>query len=246
MSKSRVSPNSNSGIFLSVLVGLIASASMPLAVAQDSEESEAIDEVVVYSNKRGAVALQDIATSIGVLVSEDLEKMGAINFDDISRTIVGLDVVNQGVGKNMVVIRGINPEGESGATILWDNIRTSGAGEAGSDVGQRQFDLDVYDIQQVEVLRGPQGTLYGANSLAGVVRFITNKPVMGEVSAELIASVNDVAHSEDIGWSQKGFINFPIFDEKVNVCALSNSCVSVRPIMVKSRNAVSCVVFSVW
>ena len=91
MSKSRVLPNSKSGIFLSVLAGLIASASMPLAVALESEESDAIDEIVVFSNKRGAALLQDVPASIGVLVSEELEKMGAINFDDISRTIVKVD-----------------------------------------------------------------------------------------------------------------------------------------------------------
>ena len=96
--------------------------------------------------------------------------------EDIARTVVGLDVINRAVGDNTIVIRGVNADGESGATILWDNMPTSGSGEDTSDLGRRQFDLDVYDVEQVEVLRGPRGTLLGSNSLAGAVRFVTRKP----------------------------------------------------------------------
>ncbi len=196
-----------------VVSSIVLTSATPL-LAQDDDDGS-LDEIVVYSSKRGIVNLQDIPTSIGILTAEDMARMGTLNFDDISRAIVGLDVVNQGPGNNTVVIRGIHAEGESGATVVWDNMPTSGAGESASEIGQRQFDLDVYDVQQVEVLRGPQGTLYGANSLTGVVHFITNKPVMNEVSASLEGSYSDVAHSEEAGWSQRGFINIPIMEDTV-------------------------------
>ncbi len=183
--------------------------------AQDDAVDETIDEIIVYSTKRGAANIQEVPTSIGLLTQADLEGMGSIDFDNISRTIVGLDVINQGPGRNTVVIRGIHAEGESGSTVVWDNMPTSGAGESASEVGQRQFDLDVYDVQQIEVLRGPQGTLYGANSLTGVVHFVTNKPQMNEVSAEMVGIATDVSQSEDNGWNLRGFVNIPISDDKV-------------------------------
>ena len=168
----------------------------------------------MYGRKSGIRRLQDTATSIGVLTSDELVKMGATNFDDIARTIVGLDVVNRGVGDNTIIIRGINAEGESSATIVWDNMPTSGAGEDSSDLGRRQFDLEVYDVEQVEVLRGPQGTLYGANSLTGVVRFVTKKPNLYDTEAELVAGFLDNAEG-GTGWSQKGYLNVPIVEGKV-------------------------------
>ena len=184
------------------------------ALAQNDEGSESLDEIVVTSTKGGPLLLQDVPASVGVLTGDDIVQLGTANFDDIARTIVGLDVVNRGVGDNSVVIRGINAEGESSAAIIWDAMPTAGAGEDTSDLGRRQFDLEVYDIEQVEVLRGPQGTLYGANSLTGVVRFITKKPDLDELSAEIVAGYVDSSEGES-GYQQKGFLNIPLVEGKV-------------------------------
>lgn len=171
---------------------------------------QALEEIIV-TTKRGSANVQDIAGSIGVLTSDTLEAMGAQDFEDIARTVVGLDVINRAVGDNTIVIRGVNADGESGATILWDNMPTSGSGEDTSDLGRRQFDLDVYDVEQVEVLRGPRGTLLGSNSLAGAVRFVTKKPDLEAFDAGLTTSVDSVSGG-DGGWNVKGFLNMPVSD----------------------------------
>ncbi len=184
------------------------------AMAQSEDDDDAVDEIVVTSTKGGPALLQDVPTSIGVLTGEDIRKMGTVNLDDIARTIVGLDVVNRGVGDSSIVIRGINAEGESSAAIIWDNMPTAGSGEDSSDLGRRQFDLEVYDVEQVEVLRGPQGTLYGANSLTGVVRFVTAKPDLDNMAAEIVVGAVDVDEGAS-GSNQRGYINVPIVEGKV-------------------------------
>ena len=181
-----------------------------LVAAGSASAQQALEEIIV-TTKRGSANVQDIAGSIGVLTGDTLEAMGAQEFEDIARTVVGLDVVNRAVGDNTIVIRGVNADGESGAAILWDNMPTSGAGEDTSDLGRRQYDLEVYDVQQVEVLRGPRGTLYGSNSLAGVVRFVTNKPDLDGFDAGFTTRVDSVSGG-DSGTVIKGFLNVPVSD----------------------------------
>lgn len=170
---------------------------------------EVLQEVVVTAFKQGAQSVQNIPSSIDVMSSSQLDAMGVSGFADFARSVPGLNFVDSGPGNKRYVIRGINSPGEAQTALYFDNIPFTGIGGAATDFGGAQADLDLYDMQQIDVLRGPQGTLYGANSQAGVIRFVTAKPVLDRFEGSGLVDLSD---TEDGGFnhSEKGMVNLPI------------------------------------
>jgi outer membrane receptor protein involved in Fe transport len=181
------------------------------AAAQDSGTA-AIEEIVVSASKRGDTSVQDLAMSISAIRGETLEAMGAVEFTDFSRSVAGLDVLDVGPGQKRYMVRGLNLPGESTVGLYYDNITMTGTGAEAGDFGRNQADLDLFDVERVEVLRGPQGTQYGANSVSGVVRIITNKPDPGAFLGKVTVSGANKADG-DPDSSIKGMINIPLADD---------------------------------
>jgi iron complex outermembrane receptor protein len=191
-------------------VTLLALGALATSTASAQESGSAsIEEIVVTASKRGATSAQDLAMSISALGGETLEAMGAVEFTDFSRSIAGLDVIDVGPGQKRYIVRGLNLPGESTVGLYYDNITMTGTGAEAGDFGRNQADLDLFDVERVEVLRGPQGTQYGANSVSGVVRIITNKPdteaLFGKVSVSGASKADG-----DADYSIKGMINIPL------------------------------------
>lgn len=161
---------------LSGTAGLVAAANT--AVAAEAQE-DVLEEIVVTGLKRGDLEVQSVPVSVAIMDAERLEKLGAVEFADFARSVSGLTFVDSGAGNKRYVIRGINSAGEAQSALYYDNIPVTGLGGAATEFGGTQPDLALFDIQQVEVLRGPQGTLYGSNSQSGVIRIVTNKPKIG-------------------------------------------------------------------
>jgi iron complex outermembrane recepter protein len=186
-------------------------AAAPAAAATDSEAggSGTLQEVVVTAFKQGAQSVQSIPSSIDVMGSSQLRAMGVSDFADFARAVPGLNFVDSGPGNKRYIIRGINSPGEAQTAVYFDNIPFTGIGAAATDFGGTQADLDLYDMQQIDVLRGPQGTLYGANSQAGVIRFVTAKPALDRLEGSGLVDLSD---TQDGGFnhSEKGMINLPI------------------------------------
>jgi iron complex outermembrane recepter protein len=133
-----------------------------------------LEEVVVTAAKR-TQDLNDLPLAVQAVTSEQLFKLGAHSFDEYAGTIAGLQAVDTGPGREQIFMRGIAaPQGyigmESAVGVYLDDVPIS--------EGSSQPDLNLYDIDRVEVLRGPQGTLYGSASLGGTIRIITNRPKM--------------------------------------------------------------------
>ncbi len=189
---------------------------LPQATASRTDNTTALEEVVVTAFKQGAQSVQDVPSSIIVLGQSRLEEMGVTNFADFSRSVPGLNFVDSGPGDKRYVIRGINTAGEAQTALYIDNIPLTGVGAAATDFGGSQADLDLYDVHQIEVLRGPQGTLYGANSQAGVIRFVTNQPNVNAFEATALA---DLSGTRDGGgnYQVKGMVNLPLIDGKLAV-----------------------------
>jgi outer membrane receptor protein involved in Fe transport len=173
---------------------------------------------VVTASKRGESSVQDLAMSISAISGEALEAMGAVEFTDFSRSVAGLDVVDVGPGQKRYMVRGLNLPGESTVGLYYDNITMTGTGAEAGDFGRNQADLDLFDIERVEVLRGPQGTQYGANSVSGVVRIITKKPETDALSGKISLGGGTKADG-DPDYSVKGMINVPL-SENVAVRAV--------------------------
>jgi iron complex outermembrane recepter protein len=146
----------------------------PNAASSNATESPSdankygLGEIVVTAQKRSE-RLQDVPISIIALSAEELAQRNIVNIDDLQFVVPGLQLHKQGQD-NAIYLRGVaNVSGNSPLVGVYLD-------EADVTNGPAQLDVDLYDLQRVEVLRGPQGTLYGEGSMGGTIRFITNNP----------------------------------------------------------------------
>ena len=177
--------------------------------AQDDEEGT-VEEVIVTATKR-ASTIKDVPFSINAQTQADIERSGATNLEELSRNVAGLTVQNLGPGQSQVAIRGV-----SAGQIVRDQPGVKeqvGVYLDESVISLSLFtpDLDLYDLNRVETLRGPQGTLFGSGSVGGTIRYITNQPDLENSEGSFEANINTVADG-DIGGSIKGMYNAPFAD----------------------------------
>ena len=202
----------------SLLIGAAAlSVAMP-AWAQTEAEAQAQaanqpepnqgDLIIVTATKR-ASTIQDVPFSINAQTQEDIQRANASTIEDISRNVAGLAVQNLGPGQSQVSIRGV-----SAGQIVRDQPGVKeqvGVYLDESVVSLSLFtpDFDLFDLNRVETLRGPQGTLFGSGSVGGTLRYITNQPKLGRTEGLAEANLN-VAAGGDLGGYLKGMVNAPL------------------------------------
>lgn len=153
-----------------------AAGATPAEVATTDDNAATLDRVVVTANKR-VENIRDVAASISVIGERQLENLGASSLADYAAFIPGLQVQDNGTpGQTSVTLRGI-ANLSSGATVA-TYIDEVPVGSSGIYQGANTLMLDVlpYDISRVEVLRGPQGTLYGAGAIGGLLKYVTRAP----------------------------------------------------------------------
>ncbi len=196
-----------SGALLALALPVLAAPAVARTATASSGTT--LDEIVVTALKQGNVSLQNVPASVAVVTGTVLESIGASDFADFSRLVAGLNFVDAGPGNKRYVIRGINSAGEAQTALYYDNIPVTGLGASATDFGGTQPDLDLFDMQRVEVLRGPQGTLYGQNSQAGVIRIITNKPNLTKFEGDALTDVSDTKDG-GVNYSVKGVVNLPL------------------------------------
>jgi len=198
---------SSSKYSLSSVSAAVAAALNPaIGVAQDSDDN-ALDEVIVTATKR-AVSVQDIPASVQAITQESLDAMGARTMEDYARFVPSVNVVTYGSGSSSVVFRGATTLGGAQATasVYLDEISVTQTGS--------QPTLRAVDIERVEALSGPQGTLYGSDAQAGTMRIITNKPVMNEFEAVFDGELRGGSGSDP---SYRGSLvfNVPLVEDKL-------------------------------
>jgi iron complex outermembrane recepter protein len=175
--------------------------------AADSDKQLA--EIVVTAQKR-ETDLQSTPMSITAVTGEELAKAGISNISDLAVQTPGLAVASAGPGLSQYNLNGISSTAGTSATVGFylDEVPMS----AGTDTlpdSRVSFDPDLYDVARVEVLRGPQGTLYGAGSMGGTIRIVTNQPNLEKQEASVRVDLSDTAHgSGNIG--ADAMVNLPI------------------------------------
>ncbi|WP_243457232.1 TonB-dependent receptor [Parasphingorhabdus cellanae] len=205
--------------FASLSVLAFAMASQP-ALAQDSEEAaEADDNIIIVTATKRDANLQDIPFSINAQTAADIQKSGATTLEDISRNVAGLSIQNLGPGQSQVAIRGV-----SAGQIVRDQPGVKeqvGVYLDESVISLSLFtpDLDLFDLNRVETLRGPQGTLFGSGSIGGTIRYITNQPNLNELEAVAEGDIN-LVDADDLGYSLKGAVNVPLIADKLALRAV--------------------------
>lgn len=184
----------------------------PEATAQAENQPDDVqgDEIIVTATKR-ATRVQDVPFSINAQTEKDIQRANASTIEDLSRNVAGLTVQNLGPGQSQVSVRGV-----SAGQIVRDQPGVKeqvGVYLDESVISLSLFtpDLDLFDLNRVETLRGPQGTLFGSGSVGGTIRYITNQPKLGTTEGLVEANINTVDEG-DLGYHLKGAINLPLGD----------------------------------
>lgn len=188
--------------------------SLPHASAQES--SPLLEEVLVTASRR-TTSLQDIPLNISAVTSDQISELQLNNVLDLSKWVPGLTVLDQGVRDGTpIIVRGLN-------TNSFDEPRGPG-GTVQTYIGDIPvyIDLNLNDIQRVEALIGPQGTLYGAGTLGGAIRYIPNPVNLEELEGRLNAGLSQNAEGDDFGWETGAVINLPLIDGQLGVRASLN------------------------
>jgi iron complex outermembrane recepter protein len=175
-----------------------------------------VNEVIVTARKRGEEKLQDIPTAISAIGSAQLEKMGVKDFTDFAYEVPGLTFNDQGAGEKRYIVRGVYSPGQEQVAVYYDEVPAPGIQSSTGDSGSQTPDLKLVDMERIEVLKGPQGTTFGANSQTGVVRFITKKPDLTDVSGQVDANAQYMQHG-DPGAGANAAFNLPLIQNVLGV-----------------------------
>jgi len=190
---------------------LATALAVPALAAAQQKDSTAIDEIIVTATKRDA-SIQDIPFSINAQTEKDIQRSGAVTLEDLSRNVAGLTIQNLGPGQSQVSVRGV-----SAGQVVRDQPGVKeqvGVYLDESVISLSLFtpDVDLFDLNRVETLRGPQGTLFGSGSVGGTIRYITNQPKLDKTEGLFEANANLVG-GDDFGGHVKGMVNLPISDK---------------------------------
>ncbi|MEO0998358.1 MAG: TonB-dependent receptor, partial [Pseudomonadota bacterium] len=201
-----------------LLAGLSSAALLPPSAAfaqqRSSGTSESIEEIVVTASKRGDQRLQDVGSSIRALTAADLEEANIQTFEDWVRLVPGVTFKDLGPGEKTIVTRGLVSTGAATTAVYFDeaNITAFNDGEGGG----RNVDFKLFDLERIEVLRGPQGTLYGASALGGTIRIIPAKPDLAAVSGAANVQYGDTEFGGD-NVTVDGYLNLPLVEDRFGV-----------------------------
>src|SRR5579871_5018104 len=205
-----------SRLTLSSAISAILAGGIPIAQVQAQAPSgggETLEEVVVTAQKV-TENLQNVPVSIETLSTQKLEQLNVVNLDTYVEYLSGVTTIKSigqggnGVGTTHVYMRGINAGQDGNHSGSQPTVGTY-LDEQPVTTIDGTVDIHTYDIARVEVLEGPQGTLYGASSEAGTIRIITNKPDPTKFEAAYQLSGNTVDHGGQ-GWEAEGFVNIPL------------------------------------
>ncbi len=196
-------------------VALAAAVASTLGMASPSlvraqTGSTIIDEITVTATRR-ALSIQEVPLNISALGGEQINELGLANLADVSRTVPGLFVIDQGPrAANAIIVRGLNADPVGASEFLGNG----GGGTVATYVGEIPLyvDLKLEDMDRVEVLLGPQGTLYGAGTLGGAIRYLPRRPQFDGPSAAVRGNTFMLSHSDGIGAKGGLTLNLPMTD----------------------------------
>lgn len=190
------------------LLGLLALAARP-AAADSGTDTGALGEIVVTATKLNAADVLAVPASIQALSGSALALEDASGISSIAGQIPGFSMQDLGPGDKRYVIRGIYSAGDSTVGVYYgEAVITQGNSDDGAGF---QPDIRMYDMNRIEVLRGPQGTLYGANSESGTIRYIPNEPDLQKTGGTVTAESSDTQHG-GANYNGHGVLNLPIVD----------------------------------
>lgn len=195
-------------LLLAGTAGFGAIGSATVAQAQAGADTVANTPIVVTAQRREQL-LTDVPQALTVVGGDALERQQATSLTDYVGLVPGLSLQQSNPGQTRVVLRGINTGSASATVSLYLDDTPFGSSTGQTNGAVLAADFDTFDVERIEVLRGPQGTLYGSNALGGVIKYITVEPALGTWEAAGQASIAAVEHG-GTDWSGTALVNIPL------------------------------------
>jgi iron complex outermembrane receptor protein len=193
-----------------------APAAAPPAEGSDASAgtgSTALEEITVTATRR-TENMQDVPIAMQAFTGQALQQLNISTFDDYIKYLPNVTTANNGPGQNEIFMRGLSagsqPSQGSASTGLWPNVAIYLDNQSGQ-LPNRNLDIYAADLNRIEVLEGPQGTLFGAGAEAGVIRYITNEPKLDVTEANVKAGYGTTAHG-DPNSDVTAVLNVPLID----------------------------------
>jgi len=189
--------------------------------ATTETSTEALAEITVTAQRR-IENIQDVPIAMQALTAATLQQLNVSTFDDYLRYLPNVTSASNGPGQSEVFMRGLSAGSQasqgSGSTAAWPNVAIYMDNQSGQLPG-RNLDIFAADLNRIEVLEGPQGTLFGAGAEAGAIRYITNEPKLDATEASVKAGYGTTAHG-DPNSDISGVLNLPLVPDAVAVRAV--------------------------
>jgi outer membrane receptor protein involved in Fe transport len=186
--------------------------------ADANASSDTLAEITVTAQRRSQ-NMQDVPIAMQALTEEALQQLNVKTFDDYLKYLPNVTSASNGPGQNEVFMRGLSAGSQasqgSGSTGLWPNVAIYLDNQSGQ-LPNRNLDVYAADLNRIEVLEGPQGTLFGAGAEAGVIRYITNEPKLNVTEGNVTASYGVTAHG-DPNNGLTAVLNLPLIDDTMAV-----------------------------
>jgi iron complex outermembrane receptor protein len=192
----------------------VATASTPASAQQAYTDDGAPLETIIVTATRRDANVQDVPFNMAALSQDAIDDLRITNLAELTRAVPGLYVPNQGPrGANLLTVRGLNVTSMGDTTLLGNGT----GGTVATYLGDIPVyvDLKMIDIERVETLLGPQGTLYGQGTLAGAIRYLPNRPDPAQFEAEAAGRVYSVGQSDGLGSQVWGAVNVPLVTDRL-------------------------------
>jgi iron complex outermembrane recepter protein len=211
--------NSKLSISIAAVLGAVSGARSLAATAEGG--SDALEEITVTAQRR-AQSMQDVPISMQAFTGQALQQLNIQTFDDYIKYLPNVSSANNGPGQNEVFMRGLSAGSQasqgSSSTGLYPNVAIYLDNQSGQ-LPNRNLDIYAADLERIEVLEGPQGTLFGAGAEAGVIRYITNQPKIDVTEANVKGGYGTTAHGDNNS-DITAVLNLPLMPEHMAVRAV--------------------------
>jgi len=213
--------NQKLSVAIAAILGSAAMSTGHAAEGSDSAAVQGLQEITVTAQRRSE-NLQDVPITIQALTSDTLKQLSLSTFDDVVRYLPNVTLPTNGPGQGNIYMRGlaVGSAGtqSSGTFGLYPNVAVYLDDQSGQ-LPARNLDIYAADMERIEILEGPQGTLFGGGAEAGVVRYITNKPKLNVTEGSVEASYGTTAHGENNSGGN-AVINLPLLQDRLAVRAV--------------------------
>jgi iron complex outermembrane receptor protein len=190
-----------------------------LAGVVKKQDATTIEVVTVTAQKRTENA-RDVSSSISVVGSQQLENQHVNSLADLAGSLPGVQIENGGApGRTAISMRGISSLDVGAVIGTYIDDTPLGSSSSFASASRYQLDLLPYDLERIEVLRGPQGTLYGAGAMGGLVKYVMREPDMTEFSGRVGGGFAHVDGASGTGWTGRASVNVPLIKNELGFTA---------------------------